>query len=132
MAITPLTTAEAVKNTAPDLTNSMSDDTLKMLIQDATSQVLSDQFPEHVQVGGQELPIREEAARYFTLHLCSMDSKSAQGVQTEQVDVIKRQYFSKNIQGQRWIDSSIWGRRYKRLLDQYGQVDDISWIVAEH
>lgn len=132
MALTPLTTISACQVTAPNITHGMSDDTLNALIMDATNQVIGDGFPEHVIIDGQELPIREEAARYFTLHLCSMDDKAAAGIESEQVDVLKRQYFSKNVLNQRWINSSVWGKLYHKLWKQYGSGDTFNFMVIEH
>ncbi|APR08330.1 DUF4054 domain-containing protein [Lentilactobacillus parabuchneri] len=129
-----LTTIDQVKATAPDLVEDVPDATLTQLMGDAHVEVLGDGFPAHIIVGDEDIgqAIREQAERYLTLHLLTMDDESGRGIQSEQVDVLKTTYFSKNMQNTKWINSSIWGRMYCKLWKQYGKGDNFNFIVVQH
>lgn len=114
-----LAKVEDVKKTAPDLMSDMSDDTINELIGDASMQVLADHFPKVVHADGEDIPIRELATRYLTLHLATMDTKAGQGVVSEKVDVIERQYQNKTSKD--WLNSSTWGQMYLRLYREYAR-----------
>ncbi|MGO2858847.1 hypothetical protein LASUN_13050 [Lentilactobacillus sunkii] len=130
----PLTTIDEVKATAPELVADIPDATLTQLIADAHVEVIGDGFPSNIVINGEDIgpAIREQAERYLTLHLVSMDNEAGQGIQSEQVDVIKTTYFSKNNQNTKWINSSIWGRMYWKLWKQYGKGDTFNFIVVQH
>ena len=68
----PVVPITALKNAAPKLTQSMSDDTLKELIHDATVNTLADGFPQPVD--GKWNDITLTAIKYLALHLASMDT----------------------------------------------------------
>ncbi|MBZ2200520.1 MAG: DUF4054 domain-containing protein [Lentilactobacillus hilgardii] len=129
-----LTTIDRLKSTAPDLVSDLTDDTLTMYISDAHIDVLGDGFPDHIQVGGEDIGnnIKEQAERYLALHLASMDNEAGRGIQSEQVDVLKTTYFSKSMANTKWINSSIWGRMFWDLWKQYGKGDTFNVIVVNH
>lgn len=113
-----LTNVDDVRKSAPDLTKGMPDDTISIYIEDATMQVLADGFPKTVRSSdGIEVPIRELACRYLTLHLATMDTKAGAGIASEKVDVLERTYVNKTIKD--WLNSSTWGQMYRRLFLRY-------------
>lgn len=107
----PVVPITALKNAAPKLTRSMSDDTLKELIHDATVNTLADGFPQPVD--GKWNDITLTAIKYLALHLASMDTSAGQGILDEKVAVLERKYESKI--GKDWLHSSVWGLYYYRL-----------------
>lgn len=129
-----LTTIANLKSTAPDLVSDLTDDTLTMYINDAHVDVLGYGFPDHIQVSGEDIgsSIMEQAERYLALHFATMDDEAGRGIQSEQVDVLKTTYFSKGVQNTKWINSSLWGRRFWELWKQYGKGDTFNVIVVNH
>lgn len=130
--ITALTTVDSVKSTAPDTVNGLSDDVLNQLIKDAHVAVMG-AFPKQVVVDGDDMTdlILEQAERYLTLHMASMDSSANRGVQSEQVDVLKTSYFTPNYSGD-WFHTSIWGSRYWQLWLEYGRGGRFTFAVVQH
>lgn len=117
MTLSALTDVSRVRMSAPGLTASMTDDTIGALIQDASLQVIADRFPKAIRADGEEFDIRELAARYLTLHMATMDTSAGQGVTSEKVDVIERDYADKTAKD--WLNSSTWGQMYLRLFSKY-------------
>lgn len=135
MTTTPLTTLDAVKATAPDLVDGIADATLTQDINDAHIAVIGDGFPNSITIGGEDIGpnIKEQAERYYTLHMISTDSESARGIQSEEVDVIKRSYFASNVTNAKWIKSSLWGKLYWDLWKKYGRGKrDFNFLVVNH
>lgn len=120
-----LTTVDKLKATASDLTNGVSDETLNLLIEDASIQVIADGFPEKIK----GMPIRELATRYLALHLITTRSNtSSENIISEKVDVIERHYSDKSRLD--WLKLSPYGRMYLRLFNRYA--GDLNLMVIEY
>ncbi|MBD5430138.1 DUF4054 domain-containing protein [Lactobacillus sp.] len=120
-----LTTVDKVRATSSDLTDGISDDTLKLLIEDASIQVIADDFPKTVN----NVPIQELAARYLALHLITTQSvASSESVISEKVDVIEKHYSDKSRLD--WLKLSPYGRMYLRLYNRYA--GDLGLMVIEY
>lgn len=111
----PVVAITSLRNAAPELTKSLTDDTLKELVHDATVNTLADGFPQPV--NGKWNDITLLAIKYLTLHMTSMDSPAGQGITDEKVAVFERKYESKI--GKDWLHSSVWGLLYYRLWKLY-------------
>ncbi len=118
---------DEVKQTAPDLTGSMSDDTITDLLKDATVNALADGFPQPI--SGKWNDVTLLAIKYLTLHMATMDSPAGQGITDEKVAVLERKYESKV--GKDWLHSSVWGLLYYRLWKLYGGGSD-RYSVVQH
>ena len=112
----PVVAITSLRNAAPELTKSLTDDTLKELVHDATVNTLADGFPQPV--NGKWNDITLLAIKYLTLHMTSMNSPAGQGITDEKVAVLERKYESKI--GKDWLHSSVWGLLYYRLWKLYG------------
>lgn len=135
MATVSLTTLDAVKATAPDLVDGIADTTLTQDMNDAHIAVIGDGFPASIMIDGEDIgsAIKEQAERYYTLHMLSTDSESARGIQSEEVDVIKTSYFASNVTNEKWIKSSLWGKLYWDLWKKYGRGKrDFNFLVVNH
>lgn len=120
-----LTTVDKLRATASDLTDGVSDETLNLLIEDASIQVIADGFPEKVK----GMPIRELAARYLALHLITTRSvASSENIVSEKIDVIEMHYSDKSRLD--WLKLSPYGRMYLRLFNRYA--GDLDLMVIEY
>lgn len=126
----PLTMIAEIKATAPSLTANLDDGTLNALIADASMQAKLDGFPVSVEVDGETIQLREMATKYMALHLATMDGKAGQGVSSEKVDVIEVHYQDKTSSD--WLNSSIWGKMYLRLYQQYCSRNRTAITVIQH
>lgn len=131
MALENLTTIDAMKATAPELVGGLDEGQINQAIEDATLQVLGDDFPVSVHVGDAEIPIQERACRYYALHLLSIASiDDGSGLQSVQVSVLKEQYFDHTTT--EWLDLDKWGKAYKDLYDKFSSQSDFDCMIINH
>lgn len=104
--MTPLTTIESVLTTFGS--TDISHDTINLLINDASLQVVLDKFP---------IDFQELATRYFTCHLMFLQSQQTssamQGVTMESVGSLKKQYSAYS--GAKGVFNDRWEQLYLTL-----------------
>lgn len=123
--------AEIIKTLDPQLTDSLSDDTINALISDAQLISISDGFPKFVtDIDGDELPVRDMATRYMTMHLITTSGDSAKGLLSEKIDVIEEHYADTSRLD--WLNRSPWGQAYMRLYNLYGNGGMTHYAVVQH
>lgn len=125
------TTVDVVKTIDPKLTSNLSDDTIQALISNAGLIALGDHIPKIVEIGGEQVPIRDMATRYMTLHLIATSTgKAGQGITEEKVDVLEKHYTDTSSLD--WLDKSPWGQAYLRLFQEYGDYGVTKYGVVQH
>ena len=123
--------AKIIKTLDPDLTENLSDDTINALISDAQLISVSDGFPKFVtDIDGDELPVRNMATRYMTMHLITTSGDSAKGLLSEKIDVIEEHYADTSKLD--WLNRSPWGQAYMRLYNLYGNGGMTHYAVVQH
>lgn len=123
--------AEIIKTLDPQLTDSLPDDTINALISDAQLISISDGFPKFVtDTDGDELPVRDMATRYMTMHLITTSGDSAKGLLSEKIDVIEEHYADTSRLD--WLNRSPWGQAYMRLYNLYGNGGMTHYAVIQH
>lgn len=117
-----------IKQLAPKLVGSLTDDTINELISNAHLIAVSDKFPEDIQMDG--ISIVDLATRYMTLHLASIQGKTGQGVISEKVDVLEKHYADTTNLG--WFKLSPWGQLYRHLYLLYAGGNNPRIAVIQH
>lgn len=123
-------TIDELRKLAPNLIANTKDDTLTALIDNAYQIALSDHFPKSKIIDGEELPVRNMATTYMSLHFLSVQGKAGQGIVSEKVDVLERHY--SDMSNSNWLDSSKWGQAYHRLYKEYGGSSRPRYVVIQH
>lgn len=125
------TTVDVVKTIDPKLTSNLSDDTIQALISNAGLIALGDHIPKIVEIDGEQVPIRDMATRYMTLHLIATSAgKAGQDITDEKVDVLERHYADTSSLD--WLNKSPWGQAYLRLFQEYGDYGVTKYGVVQH
>ncbi|WP_281830298.1 DUF4054 domain-containing protein [Lactobacillus amylolyticus] len=125
------TTVDVVKAIDPKLTSELSDDTIQALISNAGLIALGDRIPKIVEIDGEQVPIRDMATRYMTLHLIATSTgKAGQGITEEKVDVLEKHYADTTSLD--WLNKSPWGQAYLRLFQEYGDYGVTKYGVVQH
>lgn len=123
--------AEIIKTLDPQLTDGLSDDTINALISDAQLISISDGFPKFVtDIDGNELPVRDMATRYMTMHLVTTSGDGAKNLTSEKIDVIEEHYADTSKLD--WLNRSPWGQAYMRLYNLYGNGGMTHYAVVQH
>lgn len=118
-----------VKALGGEYVSDLSDDVVNSLVSNAHLIAVGDGFKADVLLDG--TPVLDMATKYMALHMMAViNSKSGQGITSEQVSVLKRTYADVSKAG--WFDSSPWGQLYRHLYLLYGGGSSTRVAVIQH
>ncbi|GGC98068.1 DUF4054 domain-containing protein [Enterococcus wangshanyuanii] len=109
-------TVQNVRLTAAELTG-VSDDAIKLFIDDAWTEVSTKKFPENMQ---------EKACRFLACHLAVLNN---QNTKSEQIGSLKKEYsgFHSTFTD---LKRTVYGQEYRRMLDEYVTSNGITLVVV--
>lgn len=125
------TNVEVIRQMSEELTEDLSDDTIKALIVQANMIAIADQFPKFVlDIDNEQLAIRDMATRAMTMHLIQVANSTGQGITSEKVSVLETHFADTT--RLKWLNRSPWGQLYSRWYDKYAGGSSNHYVVIHH
>lgn len=108
-----------IKQTAPDVIEDVSDETLNRIISDAKNVAILDNLPETITINNTEIKVLQLGIKYLSLHMLTVLGNSSGGgfVTGEKVDQVEIKYADTSSAD--WYSNSVWGKLYQELVSKY-------------